>query len=1015
MTISGRVTTAGRPVEGATVGVAELKIESRTTEDGRYSFIVPSERVRGQTVAVVARHRRYGAQSIQIALVGGSFEQNFVLGQALPVAGPPRVSAPIATPIADVPALASTSRTIDSSAFAESAGPLDMTSALAGRVPGLVVTSAAVPDGSSFMMFRGPRSISAPVQLLVVVDGIPLDNSSFASATQVFGLGGFDYGSPIQDIPLEDIATITVLNGPTAASLYGSRAANGVVLVTTKQGGGLRGVHVSATQRFTLERAIRLPSYQNQYGQGLGGQFEFFDGSGGGINDGVDQSWGPKLEGQPIIQASLTEPRRPDVRPWVPNPSGVRDYFGGARTIDANVAVDGTHRLGSFRMSLNARSAHGLTPGATGRRLGLTLNGIAQPTSRLSAQGNVLVAGTRAGDRPGTGYDEINPVSGFTRMGRQVDLAALRTRIRDTVEQINWIYTTRNNPFFQTAENSNDDHRGHIIGGGLVRYRVTDWLRAALRAGTDNYHESRNVQVAPGWKGGYPTVLGRGDFSGGGSQQQKVSAAERIANFSLNASSTRARGLFLDGTAGVETRTSTFQTTAVIRDSTAGGPSAVSTTLDRGRSSITSVYALGSLVRADYLRVNAALRLEQGSALPAAKSSAVFPSVSVVYDAAPKVAALRDNLRIGAARLRTSWWRAGNEITGRTLARTYVPGGSGAPALGVTLDTISGPEKTTGLELGAELMATNRRLGLDFTVYRERSSQLLVAAGTPAGDSAAQTGQITNKGFELQFRAAPLRNESGLNWDVSASFARNTNTVDKLAEGVNEVALGPSLWGASLVARVGRPLGVIVGTRYLRDAATQALVLRNGLPIADGSGALTVFGSWQPDWTTSVRSRMRYHDTELALLFDARMGGKIFSATNLWGSYAGTLSSTVAGRDSGMIVAGIDSVTGSTNSTKVTAEDYFHSLAAIHEAFIYDASYAKLREARLTYERPLTFLPGFRNETARLSLIGRNLFSWARAPNIDPETALSSGVFQGFEMGQLPSTRSLGFQLSITP
>jgi hypothetical protein len=333
----------------------------------------------------------------------------------------------------------------------------------------------------------------------------------------------------------------------------------------------------------------------------------------------------------------------------------------------------------------------------------------------------------------------------------------------------------------------------------------------------------------------------------------------------------------------------------------------------------------------------------------------------------------------------------------------------------VLADSLSGPEQTTGLELGGILTGASGRLGLDFGLYRERSSDVLVPIVSATADSAAQTGAITNTGYEVQLRAAPFHDPAGISWDLALSFSRNKNRVEKLAPGVDEIALGPALWGASLVARVGQPLGVIAGTRYLRDAATQQLLLRNGLPIPDSTAGRTLFGSWQPNSTGSLRSHLRYRSAEVAILVDARMGGKIFSATNMWGSYAGTLSSTLTGRDSGMVIVGIDSATGTTNTTKVSAEDYFHSLAAIHEPWIYNASYAKLREARVTFEQQLTWLPGFRDETGRFSIIARNLATWAKAPNIDPETALSPGVFQGFEMGQLPGTRSVGIAITITP
>jgi hypothetical protein len=253
----------------------------------------------------------------------------------------------------------------------------------------------------------------------------------------------------------------------------------------------------------------------------------------------------------------------------------------------------------------------------------------------------------------------------------------------------------------------------------------------------------------------------------------------------------------------------------------------------------------------------------------------------------------------------------------------------------------------------------------------------------------------------------------GSSWRLATSIARNRSTLEALGTGTDEVALAPSMWGATLTARTGEPLGVIMGSRQLRDS-TGALILRNGLPIADAIGGV-VLGSVQPDWSVSLTSQFRLGAVELDVLFDARMGGEVFSATNRWGSYAGSLESTLRGRESGMVVAGVDSVTGTANADSVSTQDYFHALGGIVEPWVFDASFWKLREARLTYALPLRFVPGFREHTFRASLVGRNLLAGARAPNIDPETALSTGVFRGFEMGQLPGTRSVGMRFSITP
>jgi hypothetical protein len=252
-----------------------------------------------------------------------------------------------------------------------------------------------------------------------------------------------------------------------------------------------------------------------------------------------------------------------------------------------------------------------------------------------------------------------------------------------------------------------------------------------------------------------------------------------------------------------------------------------------------------------------------------------------------------------------------------------------------------------------------------------------------------------------------------MQWDVTLGWARNVNRVEALNGGTTDVPLGPSVWGAALVARPGSPVGAIVGTRFLRDGASHALLLSKGLPLSDGSRS--VLGSWQPDWTSSLGSSLQLGPVQVSMLADARIGGRIFSATNLWGSYAGTLQATVDRPTQGLLIAGVDSGSRSTNAIRVSAQDYFHALGGIGEPWVYDASSVKLREARVSYTFSLPAALGLQVRTVRFTLIGRNLLGWAKAPNIDPETTLSTSPFQGFEMGQLPTTRSLGLQIGIAP
>jgi hypothetical protein len=1004
MTVTGRVTSGDQPIQGATVSIRELDISARTNAEGVYSFIIRSALIRGQTVTITARHSRFGAQAAQLAIVGGSVVQNFSLRTFEQPAGPAVPGTPGSlTPRRDARNFAS--RRIDSTALLGVAGPVDLATALAGQIPGLDVIGGT-HGGSSVLRFRGARSLHGSVQPLIVVDGVALDNASYTGALQQFGLGGFDYGTRLNDISLDDIATVTLVHGAAAVPKYGLRAANGVVEISTKRGGSGRGWDPVVSLRVSGQSAIRLPSFQNRYGQGLNGQFEFFDGQGGGINDDVAENWGPALDGQPIPQASLTEPRRPEVRHWLPHPSGFDNYLESGRTIDASIALNATRQWASGRVALNTRTVNGVTPNSSARRLGVSFGGTAQPTPRLNARASVQVIDASAENRPGTGFDGSNPISQFTRIGRQVDLDALRSPIVSGNEQIDWIYTGSNNPFFQPLRNSNDDARTHLRAGGAFNYELGRGFTATLTAGRESSDEHRNLDVATGWTGGYPTALGRRDFSGGGTERQALDISERTIGLAISSAPTRRYGFVADVTVGAETRANTVRRTVVVVDAAAQSAG------DTSDTDVTSLYAFASASRNTRLFLDVGLRAEQASNWPSSLGTAFLPSASITYDLVPgRAPGAGRTLGLGTARIRGSWWEAGNEVTPATLRRIYAGGGTDAePVLGVAGDA-SLPERTRGLELSTELASISGRLAFDLTAYSERSRELLQASPLMLGQSAT----ISNRGFEAQVRVVALGDTmaDANGWIATASFARNRNNVERLGGGIEEMALSPSLWGATLVAREGEPLGVIVGNRYLRDA-NGALLLRNGLPIVDGVG-IARLGNIEPDWSWGLRNRLRRGAAELSFALDGRVGGKVFSATNLWGSFAGSLESTVAGRETGLLIAGVDSVTGAANADTVSTQAYYHALGAIHEAWVYDASFWKLREARLSYSFPMRFVPGFREHTLRLSLVGRNLITSAKAPNIDPETALSAGVFQGFEMGQLPTTRSIGLQVSVAP
>jgi hypothetical protein len=641
----------------------------------------------------------------------------------------------------------------------------------------------------------------------------------------------------------------------------------------------------------------------------------------------------------------------------------------------------------------------GQTPSSTLTRRSATLTAGTRPSDRLDLSGDLQFYSDAADDRPGSGFDESNPVSVFSLMGRQVDVQTLRDHLRDALgNQISWNYSGHNNPYFAPLENHNDDGRTRWVGGGAASYALTTWLQGTARLGVDHYTDSRHFNVATGWMGGFPDFAGRGDFSTGGFQNEDITSTRTNADLLLRIAPQTVGDASLAATIGVGRRSSSLTTNAAASDRPADPTASVSS--DWSGDSHT-IHVLGGIEAAlhDYATLAIAARQESSSLL-GGSSSQFYPSVFATIDLAranPSIA----TSGIDALALRGGWSRSGNEATPALLQRL----GIGASTPTTVLAELVAPEITTGWEAGVDLRTFANRVGLDVSYYDDRSENLIFPVVAP---DFARTGAVSNKGFEARADVVPLRAGS-FEWRVGASYAKNTNVVEAVSGTAAGVPLGLPFGGVSIEARPGFALGAIVGTSYLRDVSGN-LLLRNGLPLADTITGPHVLGVGMPDWIGGVQSGIRIGGLDLSVLFDIHRGGKIFSSTNMAGDYAGVLAETAFRPDTGLLIAGTDAATGAANTTHVSTQDYYHALGAIGERWVYDASYVKLREARVSFSLPFVF----QSQALRASIIGRNLALWSRVPNIDPETALSTATFRGAEMGQLPSVRSVGVQLSLT-
>jgi TonB-dependent SusC/RagA subfamily outer membrane receptor len=1018
--ITGHVSAGGLPVQGATVRIRELGIGTTTNADGRFTFIVRSASVRGQTVTLEARHARYNPESAPITLAGGTLSHDFEMFPVGDSRGTVASAQPVDPSAGPGPrATIGVKPTLDSTAFEELPGPTDFVSALAGRVAGLDVTSGTAAGGSSLAILRGYHSVLGNTQPLYVVDGVPLENTNYVTPGQPFGTGGFDYGSPIQTLEPSEIASVQVLSGP-AAAIWGGRAANGVVLITTKGGRGLTGFEVSASQNASSETALRLPSFQNSYGQGLNGQYAFFDGLGGGTNDGVAQNWGPALQGQALAQASLTVPRFGDVRAWLPRPNNVSDFFGGGTTLTTVAAAQQAGANENYRLSIDRRSTTGFIPTSSLTRQGASLRGESELTPALTVDAHVQVNNDVGENRPATGYDASNTIGDFARMGRQVDLDALRTHTGTASvdpQEISWIYTGINNPYFALFDNDNRDELTRWTGGGSVAYALSPTVSATARVGSDHYNQSRDFDVAPTWMGGFASSTGRGDFSHGGFQRQSLTATETNVDLLLSdeflgtpahdgqpATSGKFR---LSG--GYSRRANSFDVSTVASDQHPDTGVTPAAALVNSSTTTNSVLAVGEWTVNEYTSLTATARNEWYSVLSSGSNSAFYPSVLGRLDLARAAGIRSDNFN--SAVVHAGWSRVGGEVSPLLLSSIYVPSTDSAAT--VSASTTLAPEITSSFEVGGSLSFLRNRIGVDLTLYDDQTTGVILgAASGTTSIVATNIGTLSNKGIELQATLVPIRTAGGAQWTLDAHVAKNSNSLDDLSNGATAIPLGPSVYGLTVEARKGYALGALVGSGFKRDASG-AILLQNGLPVSDGQQR--VLGVMAPDWSGGINSSIHAGWFDVSALVDARMGGSVFSTTNLVGQTTGSFAETASRPDSGRAFAGIDAATGKTNTVRVSTQAYYQALAPIQEAWIYDASFVKLRDVRISFAWPLRAVAPLAAQSIRISLIGRNLAMWAKAPNIDPETALSATSFQGVELGQLPTVRSLGLQISLTP
>jgi len=1027
----------GTPLANAVVSIPSLRVGGNTDVEGRYRFTVPPAAT-GQ-VAISVRRLGYQPGSATINLSGGSVNQDFTL----------QVSA---TELSEVVVTAlgveRQKSTLGTAQQQLNAGELNQTRAqnvvqqMEGKVAGVQITSPGTQGGSTNIIIRGQNSITQNNQPLFIVDGVAVSNANRGGAPFVGTSTSFDYGNAVSDLNPDDIETISVLKGPNAAAIYGSRAANGVVLISTRKGRNTGGrIRTELNTNLTFDDFSVFPKFQNQYGQGSGGEFEWRDGNYGGNNDGTDESWGPKLDGRLICQ--FTSPGAGtdncQATPWIAHPDNVRDFFRTGITASTSVGVSGGGDRAFGRLSMGADNVQGIFPDNLFARQNGSLSGTFRASDRMTMDGSVQYIHNSGRNRAGVGYSGRNPLqSMFNWFGRQVDIEALRDYQKGGAvnggpanAEFNWNYSYHNNPFWQQEKNPQIDDRDRIIGSVALNYRLFGGLNAQLRTGSDIYRFG--VQQLYGQRSqsfGDWTYAGAfrflNDYRNDNNTDLTLTGNHRLASW-LEAN------VVAGGNLRREYFNSNAQQTAGIVVPEVYNPSnaAIAPTVTQliQRRKVQGVYGSAAFTLKDWWTVEGTARNDWSSTLPTSENSYFYPSVNTSVVLTDAIPSLRGRL-LNSLKLRAAAARVGSDAPVYSLAPVFLGdpnrfGNQPQYRLDPTLANAElKPEITRSDEVGAEIAMFDNRVTVDASAYRKSTHNQIFDVDVSGASGFTRkwinAGEISNKGIEALLGLDLFRNSTGFSWNSTFNYARNRSKVVDLAPDVDAILLGTGGFGEVRVeARRGEPYGVIRGYKFRRNDAGQLLIGNNGRPLREADQSN--LGTIQPDWTGGWGNQFTWGNFALNTLLDIKRGGKLYSVTQMFGEYAGVLESSLHGREAdwnkpGIVVEGVNVNTGQPNTVNITAERYYHGLFGFTENYVYDASYTKLRELRLTYSLPGSWanrILGARG--ASISFTGRNLVTWKNVPNIDPEFAYSSRNDQGIEVNMSPNPRSFGFNLRVIP
>lgn len=924
---------------------------------------------------------------------------------------------------------------------------------LSGKLAGVTINQGATGVGSSSKItIRGEASFSNNNPLFIV-DGVPINNNSVFNFTNeaAAGFQEIDFGNGAMEVNPDDIAEVSVLKGPSAAALYGTRASNGVIIIETKSGKNSKGLGVSYNTSFFVDSAFQLPDFQNEYGQGNSGEFAFVDGLGGGTNDLITYSWGPRLDVGNLIpqyDSPVTLPDGTVVRggdtalyngiaitptEFKSNPDNLKNFYETGTTLINNIAISNGFDTGSFRLSFTDLRSESIIPGVDLDRQTISARLNFQPIDKLRINSSISYINSGSDNRPSNGYGSENANYSLVAWGpRSLNIENLKNYWQpglEGIQQYSYNYTFFDNPYFILNENRNSFNRDRVFGNFSASYDISDHITASIRTGMDYSSELRQLRRA----------YSSNRFANGGYAEHDVFYREVNTDFLINYTN-QFNDFNIDVSLGgnrldQKAFTSQSQTTSLAQPgifSLSNAASPIEVFEFESNKRINSFYGLAKIGYKDFLFLDVTGRNDWSSALATPFSvdntSFFYPSVSSSFIVS-KVVNLPEV--ISFAKLRASWAQVGNDTdpyqtTGAFVAQTPF---NGQPTFSNS-NTIANadlvPELTSSFEVGADLRFFNDQLRFDVSYYNALTKDQIISL--PIGISSGYTQQVVNggkvrsKGLEVIVGVSPIISQN-FKWNSTLNFSTNRSTVESLPQDKGRLTLAYSRIYDSqnqtvfLQAEEGGRVGDLYGTGYLKNENGDFILTDEGRYIPDNE--LQKLGNYNPDFMLGFNNQFNYKNWNMGFLLDWRQGGIIVSRTRALGNVGGQLAETAFRPETGIVPEGVvntgtdDNPVYEANNVAVSAESYYRQFYDRNheENNTYDASFLKLRQLSIGY----TFnnLSLFNQDaTLSLSLIGKNLFAITENPHFDPEqlAVQGQGFISGVEDMSYATTRSIGFK-----